>query len=268
MFSQVIAQVRTLGTAVQRMSVPPGAAEEVRAAVMRFLDEGPPLMESSRAQAVAFADTSETVLQRMAQALQRGSQAAAVLPDLRGLGVQATQTRDQLSTRAQPVTQFRDRLNQDSAKLNSQSVELRARLAGLAAQHERLSQQAAELTTRLNIINGVSVVFPIVKLADTIVSLIQSKTTTEGQLTEVNQQYAQAQGQANQLEGFIQQIAALGTSVQQLAGGAQNLLNMVNIIAGQMGNESAFAGAATADSAKLFVTALQRLVETMKQDAS
>ena len=268
MLSQVIAQVRALGTAVQRTSVPLGAAEDARAHVAQFLDEGPPLIESLRSQTLAFATTSEAVLQRVAQALQRGTMADAVVPELRGLAVQATQTCDQLKTQAQPVTEFRDRLSQDSAKLDSQRVEMRARLTSLAAQRDQLSEQAAQLNTRLTIINVVSIFLVLVKVVDELVSLGQSNTSTEGQLVEVNEQLAGLQKDANQLDDFIQQIAALRIAVEQLARGAQNLINVVNILAAQIGNEAAFADAATAGSAELFVAALGRIVEAIRQDAS
>jgi hypothetical protein len=266
MFGQVLQTSVTLATGLAGSNLP-GAAEKVRADARTFLDQAVPHLGQMRQGVISFSSAAAAQLNNLEQTLATGAPAASVAATLHQLGQSAVSLQSQVQKGNTGISRWRDSFAHDSATLTTERVQAKAKLDGLQAERDRFESEASNLRHRLQIINSIPIVSPIIKIADEIASLIQSSKFTEERLDDANRRLAELQSQAVQLNCIINQLSSLNVATGQLAGGTQSLVNVVNLVADDLQNYEKFAEAANANSALLFLKALQANINSLLQTA-
>lgn len=267
MLTQSIQSSTNIANQILQSPSVPGAGQTLVNDANNFLRNVTPSLTHLQSDVNSFGSQASGTVNTLLQQVSSGTPPGQLLPQLQTLAQQAGSLNSEASSASASTNASRDAFSNDSAALASQQVQLQSQASALHSRQSELESQASSLRTRLNIINGISVVFPIVKLADEIASLIQSSKLTESQLSDVSGQLANVQSQLAQLTALVQQTGTLKVGSAQLAGSVQSLSNVINMIGSQLQNDQQFANAADANTATLYLKALQTNLGTLQQIA-
>jgi chromosome segregation ATPase len=265
MLNQVIQTVTAIATKIAQNSAGAGAVQVLANHIRDLLQTVVPSVSQLSRNVAGFDAAATKVTASLLTDVSAGKPAAGLVPQLQQLTQQMSGLTQQATSATNLTTVSRTNLANDSASLTTEQVQLKGEITGLEANREALSKEAAALRQRLDIINGISWVFPIVKLFDEIASLIQSSKSTESQLNGVNEKLVDLQTHTSQLGALLQQVEALRVGAGQLVGGVQSLTNVIGMINGQLQNDKEFANAADAKTATLYLTALQSNLKMLQQ---
>lgn len=267
MLTQAITSSTTLANRIVQAPAVTGAGQALVSDARNFLQTVTPALSKLQSEATGFGQGATGTVNTLLQQVSSGTPPGQLLPQLQSLGQQAGALSGEASNATSLTNASRDAFTNDSAALATEQVQLQSQANALESRRSQLEREAESLRTRLNIINGISIVFPIVKIADEIASLIQSSKLTEGQLSSVNGELSGVQQRLGQLNVLAQQTGSLKVGSAQLAGGVQSLSNVVNMINSQLQNGRQFADAADASTAKLYLAALGSNLQTLQQIA-
>lgn len=265
MLTQVIQSATQVAQSAAQLPAPPGAAQTAQADVKAFLAQSVPALQNLQKVVSQFAATSSLNVTGILDALNQGAAASSLVGRVQALGQEAGPVAGVVSGASTLAGQNRDRFSSDSAALTNQAAVLQSQAAGLIADRDQKAAAAESLRKRIQIINALSFINPLIKLFDELASLIQSSKSTEAQLADDNQKVAQIQAQMSQLSAMAQQVGSLNAGTSQLAGAVQSVANVFNMVNSQLKNDQQFAGATDAATAALYVRALQSNLQNLVQ---
>ncbi len=266
MLSQVIEASGRAADSVMRMATLPGISDAVRAHAAQFINSTVPAARSMQVAVRAFASASAGTVNRLMGEIGNDTMPASLVSDLRDMAQAAQAASLRLNEVSGQMDQARSMMAQDDAVLANKQVECRANLAALNSQLQHYRDEAEALRKRDLATTIVGAIFPLVKIADEIASLIQYQKSTEAALQEAQQSVAMAEQQAHSMDGAVAQLGNLMSVLQTLVGGIQNVANALSVVNGRLTSEDHFAAITTPPTAVLMLTALKSSLDVLSSE--
>jgi hypothetical protein len=263
MLSQVIEASGRAADSVMRMATLPGVSDAVRAHAAQFINSTIPAARSMQDAVRAFTSASTSTVTRLLGEISNGVMPPSLLSDLRNMAQAAQAASSRLSEVSGQMNQARDTMAQDHVALANKQVECRANLAALNSQAQHYRDEAEALRKRDLATTIVGAIFPLVKVADEIASLIQYQKSTEAALQEAQQSVASAEQQVQSLDGAVAQLGGLMGVLETLVGGIQNVANALSVVNGRLASEDHFAAITMPATALLMLNALKSSLDVL-----
>lgn len=257
MLSQAIKNTKSLADQVVGIKGLGGPAAACIVHTQNFDAAEVPELSGLQKSTATFAQAALSTVSDLLNRLNGGTPASQLAGQLDQLKAQL----DQLSTQAQTVdgrmSSYRTMFNTDVASLAQYAAALGGEVKKYQSLQQHYASEAASIKKRMDVINGISVVFPIAKLVSELASLVTASKTTEAMLSDaagnVGKYSAQA-AQANATEAMVKQLSA---DVSRLADAVQSARNAITITEQKLANESQFTSSAESGASVLYLNSLQ-----------
>lgn len=162
------------------------------------------------------------------------------------------------------LTEHRTLFAQDAQNIVNEQIRLTAEQKALEDRISAARKKFRSIQKRVKAINGISIVFPIAKLASELTSLIATKKTTERQLADSANESAHLHAQAADTKACESILKTLLPLVSQTNSSIQGIINTISLVNGKVKNEGNFTEEIDEDTALLFLTALETSLKQLK----
>lgn len=224
-----------------------------------------PELSDWQAAAAAFAAEAETSAGDMCDKLKSGADPKDFVPQLEAMNAKLDDLCFQITNVDTHMAGFRTMFNTDVASLSQYSAQLSGDMQKYQSMQQHYETEAALIKKRIDVINGMSFVLPVLKLASELASLIQKGKSTEAMLSDSRQKVAQFRSQMANAAHAQSLAHQLGDMIGKLGAAVQDARNAVNIAEGKLKNDKDFVSGAGTEDAVLYINALKASLGQLRQ---